>query len=207
VNLLLDVNGHDGHGEVGAVLFVLTLPDQLRVERRVARVEDGPGPLLVLGDEVAQLLRGDVLALVLVADGVDFGLGRFFWPWVDSSGLGRAVRADNANELVREATNGGNGVVDSLREAVGIIIIARAGNDAGMERATSVEAPLMPVIVRYNRPGVRGGVGKHIGIVGALPPCFLYGQHIVPQVAQRFHRGQWEVLIGVKPCHDLTVLR
>ena len=34
MNLLLDVDRHDGDGEVFAVLLVLALPDELRVERR-----------------------------------------------------------------------------------------------------------------------------------------------------------------------------
>jgi hypothetical protein len=53
VNLLLDVNRHYGNGEVLAVLFVLALPDQLRIEGRIAHVEHGLGGVLVLGHEVA----------------------------------------------------------------------------------------------------------------------------------------------------------
>ena len=76
LNLLLDVDRHDGHGEVFAVLLVLALPDQLRVERRIARVEHGLGASFFVGHEVAQFLGGDVRALVLVADGFDFRSGR-----------------------------------------------------------------------------------------------------------------------------------
>ena len=75
VNLLLDVDGHDGDGQVFPVLLVLALPDELRIERRVARIEHGLGGLLLLGHEVAQFLGGDVFALVLVADGLDGGGG------------------------------------------------------------------------------------------------------------------------------------
>src|ERR1017187_9829694 len=53
--------------------------DELRVERRVARVENFPGRFLVIGHEVAQFLGGDVGALVLVLGGQDgrggFGFG------------------------------------------------------------------------------------------------------------------------------------
>ena len=72
MNLLLDVDRHDGDSEVFAVLLVLALPDQLRVERRIARVEHGLGREFFVGHEVAQFLGGDVGALVLVADGLDF---------------------------------------------------------------------------------------------------------------------------------------
>ncbi len=37
MDLFLDVDGHDGHGQLGAVLLVLALPDELRIERRIAR--------------------------------------------------------------------------------------------------------------------------------------------------------------------------
>jgi hypothetical protein len=73
MDLFLDVDGHDGHGQLGAVLLVLVLPDELRIARRIARVEHGAGRVLVVGHEIAQLLGGDVLALVLVADGFDGG--------------------------------------------------------------------------------------------------------------------------------------
>ena len=79
VDLLLDVDGHGRHGQVAAVLLVLALPDELRVERRVARVEHGLGRVLVLGHEVAQLLGGDVGALVVVGEGGDGSGGRFLW--------------------------------------------------------------------------------------------------------------------------------
>ena len=72
VNLLLDVDRHDGDGEVFAVLLVLALPDQLRIERRVARIEHRLRGQFLVGHEVAQFLGGDVRALVLVADGFDF---------------------------------------------------------------------------------------------------------------------------------------
>ena len=71
VNLLLDVDRHDGDGEVFAVLLVLALPDELRIERRIARVEHRLRRVFVVGHEVAQFLGGDVRALVLVADGFD----------------------------------------------------------------------------------------------------------------------------------------
>jgi len=75
---------HHGNGEVGPVLFVLALPDQLRIQRRIARVQDSLGGVFVLGHKVAQLLGGDVLALVLVADGGDFRRVGFFLGHGDS---------------------------------------------------------------------------------------------------------------------------
>ena len=73
VDFFLDVDGEDRDGEVFAVLLVLALPDELRVERGIAGIEKGFGGGLVGRDEIAQLLGGDVGALVLVADGVDRG--------------------------------------------------------------------------------------------------------------------------------------
>ena len=75
MDLFLDVNGHGGDFEGRAVLFVLALPDELRVERRVARVEDFLRCFFVVGHEVAQFLGGDVGALVLVLGGEDGGGG------------------------------------------------------------------------------------------------------------------------------------
>src|SRR3989304_3281819 len=71
VNLLLNINRHHRDGEVFGVLLVLALPDQLRVERRVTRVEHGLGRVFFISHKVAQLLSRDVGALVLVADGFD----------------------------------------------------------------------------------------------------------------------------------------
>ena len=75
VNLLLDVDRHHGNGEVFAVLLVLALPDQLRIERGIARVEHRLGCQFFIGHKVAQLLCGNVGALVLMADGFNFLLG------------------------------------------------------------------------------------------------------------------------------------
>ncbi len=66
VDLLLDVDRHDRHREILAVLLVFALPDQLRIERRVARIKHGLRRVLVVGHEIPQFLGGDVLALVLV---------------------------------------------------------------------------------------------------------------------------------------------
>jgi hypothetical protein len=79
VNLLLDVDGHYRHSQVFPVLLVFSLPHQLRVKRRIARVEHGLGGEFLFGHEVAQLLGGDVGALVLVADGFNLlGSNSFF---------------------------------------------------------------------------------------------------------------------------------
>ncbi len=73
-DLLLDVDGDDRHLEVAGVLLVLALPHELRVERRVAGVEHGAGRGFVTLHEAAQLVGGDVGALLVVAVGLD-GLG------------------------------------------------------------------------------------------------------------------------------------
>ena len=52
VDLLLDVDRRGVGDEVLAVEFVLALPDELRVERGVARVADGDRLLDLRGDEL-----------------------------------------------------------------------------------------------------------------------------------------------------------
>jgi hypothetical protein len=63
-----------------AFLLVLGPPDELRVERLVARINHCLWGLLIVGDEVAQLFGRDVCPLVLVADRLDLGLGGRFLP-------------------------------------------------------------------------------------------------------------------------------
>ena len=75
VNLLLDVDRNDRDGQVLAVLVVLTLPHKLRVERRVTGIKHRLRRPLIIGHEVAKLLRRDVRPLLFVPDGVDFLLG------------------------------------------------------------------------------------------------------------------------------------
>lgn len=53
MDLLLDVDGDGGDGEVLAVLLVLAFPYELGVERGVARVEDVVGRALLGSDETA----------------------------------------------------------------------------------------------------------------------------------------------------------
>ena len=69
----LDVDRDDVDFERFPVLLVLALPDELRVERRVAGIEHLRRLRLVVGDEVPEFLGRDVLALFLVPDGFDFG--------------------------------------------------------------------------------------------------------------------------------------
>ena len=73
VDLLLDVDRGGVGDEVLAVEFVLSLPDELRVERRVALVADGDRLLHIRGDEIlrARVGGGEVRPLVGVGDGVD----------------------------------------------------------------------------------------------------------------------------------------
>ena len=62
-------------------MLVFALPDELRVERRVAGIEHLRRLRLVVGDEVAEFLGRDVFPGVLVPDGVEFrepGVGSFF---------------------------------------------------------------------------------------------------------------------------------
>ena len=111
VDLLLDVDRHHGDGQVLAVLLVLAVPHELRVERRVAGVEHRLRGLLIVGDEVAQLLGGDVRPLVLVADRLDLGLGGRFLPghqgfdscWLDQKSSGsQIVQAGSPDILGRD---------------------------------------------------------------------------------------------------------
>jgi hypothetical protein len=71
MDLLLDVDRDDRDLERLAVLLVLSLPNELRVERRVPRVEESLRRLLLRANELAQLFGRDVDALVLVLDGLD----------------------------------------------------------------------------------------------------------------------------------------
>ena len=73
-DLLLDVDGDRRHDEILAVLLVLALPDELRVQRRVARVAEHLRPGLGLLGERAQLGGGDVHPVISgMLDGLDGG--------------------------------------------------------------------------------------------------------------------------------------
>jgi hypothetical protein len=54
------------------------LQGAIAMQSRVARIEQGLGGVLVLGHEIAQLLGGDVFALVGVSNGFDLRRGVFF---------------------------------------------------------------------------------------------------------------------------------
>src|SRR2546422_11371212 len=71
MDLLLDVDRHDWLCEVLFVLLVLALPDQLGVERGVARVPQCLRRHLVILHEVAQFVGRDIHSRVLVADGLN----------------------------------------------------------------------------------------------------------------------------------------
>src|SRR5208337_4602412 len=66
----LNVDRHDVDFERFPVLFILALPDELRVERRVAGIEHLRRLRFILGHEVPQLLGRDVLAGVVMPVGV-----------------------------------------------------------------------------------------------------------------------------------------
>ena len=53
VNLLLDVDRHGGDFERGLIELVLPFPDELRIERRIARIKHALGMQLVLLGERA----------------------------------------------------------------------------------------------------------------------------------------------------------
>ncbi len=72
LDLLLDIDGHGGHGQVGAVLLVLALQTNCGSSEGSARVERGFGRALVIRHK-AQLLGRDVHALVLMFEGGNFG--------------------------------------------------------------------------------------------------------------------------------------
>ena len=71
VDLLLDVNRHGGHGQILGVLLVLSLPNKLRIERRITGIEHRRRLLVLLADEVPQFFGRDVRPLVLVPHRVD----------------------------------------------------------------------------------------------------------------------------------------
>src|SRR5438093_972215 len=71
MDLLLDVDRHNGHGEVLSVLPVLALPHQLWVERSVAGIQERLRHHLVVLHEVTQLVGRDVHARILVADSLN----------------------------------------------------------------------------------------------------------------------------------------
>ena len=71
IDLLLDVDRRRVGDEVLAVELVLALPDELRVERRVARVTDGDRLLELGRDEVLGVGGREVGALVGVGDRFD----------------------------------------------------------------------------------------------------------------------------------------
>ena len=73
VDLLLDVDRRRVGDEVLAVELVLALPDELRIERRVARVADLDGLLDLRGDELVRVGGREVRALVGVRDRIDRG--------------------------------------------------------------------------------------------------------------------------------------
>ncbi|MEW6263157.1 MAG: hypothetical protein AB1641_08765 [Thermodesulfobacteriota bacterium] len=72
VYLLLDVDGHGGHGQVFPVLLVLAFPDQLRVQGGVAGIEDDLGLVFLFPDKVPQFLGGYILSFVFVLDALNF---------------------------------------------------------------------------------------------------------------------------------------
>ena len=72
LDLLLNVDGRDGNGQGFQVFLILALPHQLRVQRRVARVEHGAGLLFILSHKVPQLLGGDIFARLIVREMGDF---------------------------------------------------------------------------------------------------------------------------------------
>ena len=78
--MLLNVNRHGRHGQRMTILFVLALPHELWVERRVAGVQqplerDVLGLRLVLRNELPQLLRRDIRPLHAVFDGLNSDRG------------------------------------------------------------------------------------------------------------------------------------
>src|SRR5690349_5145732 len=84
MNFFLDVDGDSRDFELLAVLFVLTLPDELRVERGITGVEQAGERnsfwfAFVIGYEISELFGGDVRALVFVFEaGYAFAIHDFF---------------------------------------------------------------------------------------------------------------------------------
>ncbi len=92
MNPFLNVNRHYRNTEIGAVLLFLALSDQLRIERRITRIDHRLGSEFFVCHKIAQFLGGDVGALVLVLDGLDFGRGGLLFCHADDhSGLGGSL--------------------------------------------------------------------------------------------------------------------
>ena len=70
-DFLLNIDRHRWYGQVFPILFVFTLPDQLRVKRWITRIEQRLRVALFVCDEVAQFFSGNVRALVAVFQGSD----------------------------------------------------------------------------------------------------------------------------------------
>ena len=79
VDRLLDVDRDRRHLEVLAVLLVLALPDELRVERRVAWVAHDRGPLLLGAGERLELGGRDIRAGVRRVGGCRTTVGRLIF--------------------------------------------------------------------------------------------------------------------------------
>jgi len=54
--------------QFGLLLF---FPDELGIKRGIPWIQDSRRPLLVFSNEITQLFGGDILAFVLMADGLD----------------------------------------------------------------------------------------------------------------------------------------
>jgi hypothetical protein len=78
LNFFLNVNRYDWNGEIGAILFVLAFPHELRVKRRVARIEHCRRRGFILCDEITQFFRGDVHSFVFMTDGFNRGIPAIF---------------------------------------------------------------------------------------------------------------------------------
>src|SRR5690606_21754155 len=105
VDLLLDVDRWRLDDEVIAVLCVLALPHELRVERRVAWVAQRRRLFDLFGDEVVGVRGRQVRALVGVHDRVDGGgtggllLAGWHQFWSRSMGSGSPMTGPSAYRL------------------------------------------------------------------------------------------------------------
>ena len=161
------------------------------------------GLSFLLGNEVAQLLGGDVLAFVLVADGGAFGGDGFLLAMGCTSGFGRRVRTIHAHMPTGQGGMAGQRRINATRLSIKIWIV-RDGDDSCMLSRTSVQRDVVFPIACKDGTAEASREGKLVCISDALVclSSVKCRKDIVSKLAQPFDNGEGEVLICVKPGHD-----
>jgi hypothetical protein len=128
-----------------------------------------------------------------------FVLG-FFLAISRSSGYGRTVRTDDADELVRQVRCGRKRVVNALRQARVVAGILRTGDDPLLRLTLSMKASEIRMIMRKQSTVVGGGISENFRILNPLasPTSFLDRPHVVSESAQFFDNRPREILIRIE---------